>query len=118
MFFWAWILPHGIPELTAVFIAGASGLVIGRGLWVPGRRSRKAALVHEAKRAVRLVLGTMPILVLAGVIEGTISQMHAPIMPYELKLAFAVVVGIAVYAYLLFAGRRAGEAVDPDAESA
>lgn len=106
LFFWAWILPHGIPELTAIFIAGASGLVIGRGLWVPGRRGRKEALAHEAKRAVRMVLGVMPILVLAGVIEGTISQMHAPIMPYPLKLAFALVVGVAVYAYLLFAGRR------------
>jgi uncharacterized membrane protein SpoIIM required for sporulation len=118
VFFWAWILPHGIPELTAVFIAGASGLVIGRGLWIPGRRSRKAALLYEAKRAVQLVLGTMPILVLAGLIEGTISQMHAPIMPYPLKLAFALVVGVAVYAYLLFAGRRGTANEDPDAELA
>jgi uncharacterized membrane protein SpoIIM required for sporulation len=116
LFFWGWILPHGIPELTAIFIAGGAGLVIGRGLWMPGRKSRKDALVHEAKRAVRLVLGVMPILVLAGLIEGTISQMHAPVMPYEVKLAFALVVGVAVYAYLLFAGRRAAarELADED----
>ncbi len=105
LFFWSWILPHGIPELTQVFIAGASGLVLARGLWIPGRRTRRDAVVAEAKRAVRLVVGGMPILVLAGVIEGTISQMHEPRVPYALKLVVAGVVGCAVYAYLFLAGR-------------
>jgi uncharacterized membrane protein SpoIIM required for sporulation len=105
LFFWAWILPHGIPEVTQVVIAGAAGLVLARGLLVPGRLGRKDAVVGEARRAVRLVVGGMPVLVLAGLIEGTISQMHEPVIPYPLKLAFAVVVGAAVWAYLLFAGR-------------
>jgi uncharacterized membrane protein SpoIIM required for sporulation len=47
----------------------------------------------------------MPILVLAGLIEGTVSQLHAPLLPYPLKLAFAAVVGVAVWSYLVFAGR-------------
>lgn len=105
LFFWSWILPHGIPELTQVFIAGAAGLVLARGLWIPGRRTRRDALVAEAKRAVRLVVGGMPILVLAGLVEGTISQMHEPRVPYALKLAVAALVGGAVYAYLFLAGR-------------
>jgi uncharacterized membrane protein SpoIIM required for sporulation len=105
MFFWAWILPHGIPELTVVSIAGGAGLVLARGLWLPGRRTRRAALVAEAPRAAALVLGGMPILVLAGVIEGTISQIHGPTLPYAVKLAFAVTVGFGVYYYLLAAGR-------------
>jgi uncharacterized membrane protein SpoIIM required for sporulation len=105
LFFWAWILPHGIPELTEVCIAGGAGLMIGRALWLPGRRSRRDALVAESKRAAGLVLGGMPILVLAGVIEGTISQMHEPLMPYAAKLVFAVSVGLGLYAYLLGAGR-------------
>jgi len=107
LFFWSWILPHGIPEITQIIIAGAAGLVLARGLLLPRRQSRKDALVAEARRAVRLVVGGMPILILAGMIEGTISQMHEPVMPYPLKLAFAVVVGLAVWAYLLFAGRGA-----------
>jgi uncharacterized membrane protein SpoIIM required for sporulation len=105
LFFWSWILPHGIPELTEIFIAGAAGLILGRALLLPGQRTRRAALVVEARRAVRLVVGGMPILILAGFIEGTISQMHEPRVPYALKLVVAAVVGAAVYAYLLLAGR-------------
>lgn len=105
LFFWAWILPHGIPELTAIVVAGAAGLILGRGIVAPGRRRIRDALTHEARRAARLVVGTMPVLVLAGLIEGTISQMHAPGMPYFAKLAFAAIVGIALYAWLLRAGK-------------
>ncbi|UJR79631.1 stage II sporulation protein M [Sandaracinus amylolyticus] len=105
LFFWAWILPHGIPELTQIVIAGAAGLVIARGVVLPGRRARGDALRAEARRAARLVIGGMPILVLAGVIEGTISQMHEPAMPYVAKLVFAAVVGIALFAWLIVAGR-------------
>ena len=47
----------------------------------------------------------MPILVLAGVIEGTISQIHEPTLPYAVKLAFAALVATALYYYLLRAGR-------------
>ncbi|MBX3268816.1 MAG: stage II sporulation protein M [Sandaracinaceae bacterium] len=108
LFFWAWILPHGIPELTSIFVAGAAGLLLARGLLAPGRRRRRDALVAEAKRAARLVVGVMPVLVVAGLIEGTISQMHEPMMPYWLKLAFALLVGVGLFAWLLLAGRRRG----------
>ena len=109
LFFWAWILPHGIPELTEIAIAGGAGLVIARGLWLPGRRPRREALIAEARRAAALVLGGMPILVLAGLIEGTISQIHQPTLPYAAKLAFAAIVGCGVYYYLLRAGREPDE---------
>jgi uncharacterized membrane protein SpoIIM required for sporulation len=105
-FFWAWILPHGIPELTVVSIAGGAGLIIARGLWLPGRRRRREALLAEAPRAAALVLGGMPILVLAGLIEGTVSQIHEPTLPYAAKLAFAALVAAGVYYYLLTAGRE------------
>jgi uncharacterized membrane protein SpoIIM required for sporulation len=105
LFFWAWILPHGIPELTQIAIAGAAGLVLARGMVLPGRRTRREALEKEARRAARMVVGGMPILVLAGVIEGTISQVHEPAMPYVAKLVFAGIVGVGLWAWLLLAGR-------------
>ena len=105
--FWAWILPHGIPEITEIIIAGGAGLILARGLVKPGRLRRRDALVKEARLASKLIVGGMPILILAGLIEGTISQMHEPAMPYVAKLAFAIIVGAGVYAYLFFAGRRA-----------
>jgi uncharacterized membrane protein SpoIIM required for sporulation len=112
LFFWAWILPHGIPELTSIFVAGAAGLVIARGLVRPGRRRRRDALVIEARKAVRLLLGVMPVLVGAGLIEGTISQLHDPIIPSLVKIVFALAIGAALYAWLAFAGRRP-DPIDP-----
>ncbi|MCB9593472.1 MAG: stage II sporulation protein M [Sandaracinaceae bacterium] len=109
LFFWAWILPHGIPELTSIFVAGGAGLLLARGLLMPGRRRRRDALVAEAKQAARLVVGVMPVLVLAGLIEGTISQIHEPTIPYWAKLAFALLVGTGLYAWLLLAGRKPAE---------
>ncbi len=100
LFFWAWILPHGVVELSVVMIAGASGLVLARGLWLPGDLPRHTALAKEAKTAVGLVLGGMPMLVVAGLVEGTLSQMHAPRVPYWVKLAFAAGLLLAMVAYL------------------
>ena len=114
LFFWAWILPHGIPEITEIIIAGGAGLVLARGLLMPGRLRRRDALVKEARIAARLIVGGMPILILAGLIEGTISQMHQPAVPYLAKLVFAVLIGAGVYAYLLLAGRRAVPDDEPD----
>ena len=100
LFFWAWILPHGVVELSVVVIAGAAGLLLARGLWRQGLHTRRAALVIEARSAVRLIAGGMPLLVIAGLVEGTISQLHAPIMPYWVKLTFAGVLFSALLIYL------------------
>lgn len=105
--FWAWILPHGIPEITAICISGAAGLVIARGMLAPGGLPRRVALRRQAMVAVKLELGTILLFVLAGVIEATISQIHPPKIHAYTKLAFAIVVGVAVYAYLLSAWLRA-----------
>jgi uncharacterized membrane protein SpoIIM required for sporulation len=98
--FWAWILPHGIPELTAICIGGAAGLMLARGLASPGRQSRGESLRREARGAVSLLLGTMALFVLAGMIEGTISQIHPPHLSVAFKISFALTVGSVVYAYL------------------
>lgn len=106
LFFWAWILPHGVVELSVVRIAGAAGFVLARGLWLPGELTRQVALTREARTAVRLILGGMPMLVVAGLVEGTISQMHAPNVPYWVKLTFAGGLFLAMLAYLQRPMRR------------
>ncbi|HYH97090.1 stage II sporulation protein M [Hyalangium sp.] len=98
--FWAWILPHGIPEITAICIAGAAGLVIARGLAAPKGLPRGLALRQEAVTAVKLLFGTLALFVLAGFIEGTVSQIHPPRLSAAFKISFALVVGAGVYAYL------------------
>lgn len=99
-FFWAWVLPHGVLELTVVIIAGAAGFMLARGLWFPGRVSRQAALLAESRKAIPLVLGGMPMLVVAGAVEGTLSQWHAPTLPYWSKLAFACLIALSTFGYL------------------
>jgi len=101
--FCAWILPHGIPEITAICIAGGAGLLLARGQAAPRGLRRGAAIRKEAVTAVKLLLGTTALFVLAGCIEGTISQIHPPRLSVVFKISFALLVGAGVYAYLLSA---------------
>jgi uncharacterized membrane protein SpoIIM required for sporulation len=99
---------HGVIELSCIFIAGGAGLLIGSALIMPGDLSRADALKTRGKDAIRLMMGVAVLLVLAGVIEGFISP--APIDP-RIKFSIAAITGIALYAYLLLAGREeTGEA--------
>ncbi|MDQ2855360.1 MAG: stage II sporulation protein M [Acidobacteriota bacterium] len=93
---------HGVVELSCVFIAGGGGLLIGCAMLMPGDLSRSDALKARGMEAVRLALGCAPLLVIAGIIEGFISP--APINP-AIKFSIAALTGIALYSYLLLAGR-------------
>jgi uncharacterized membrane protein SpoIIM required for sporulation/uncharacterized RDD family membrane protein YckC len=99
---WTFVLPHGVIELTAICIAGGAGLWLGSALLLPGRRTRRDALVERAREAISLLAGTVMLLVVAGVIEGFISP--API-GRAVKLAFAAVFAVLLGLYLLVAGR-------------
>lgn len=105
LFFWAWILPHGGLELSAVFIAGGAGFVLGRAVLAPGRRTRLDALREEGRDAVRLILGLVPVLIAAGLTEGTLSQWHAPFVPPGVKLAYAAVTTALLWLWLTRSGR-------------
>ena len=70
LWFWSLILPHGFLELTAIFLSGACGLMIGRGLLIPGQRTRRDSLVIAAKEAAVLLPGIVVMLVISGLIEG------------------------------------------------
>ncbi|HYO54721.1 stage II sporulation protein M [Archangium sp.] len=114
--FWAWILPHGIPEITAICIAGAAGFVIARGQVAPRGLPRGLALRQEAVRAVKLLFGTLVLFVLAGFIEGTISQIHPPKLSVAFKVSFALTVGVGVYAYLCSDWMRGARKPDAGAD--
>jgi uncharacterized membrane protein SpoIIM required for sporulation len=95
--FWPGVLPHGIAELTAIFICGAAGLMLGLALLLPGKRTRREALRVEGGDAIRLVLGSVPLFVFAGIIEGMFSHLA---IPAPLRLAFAFLNGVLWYLYL------------------
>ncbi len=89
-------------ELTCIVIAGSAGLMLGHALLRPGLQLRREALARAARRAVELVVGTAPVLVIAGLIEGFISPSELPIVA---KLAIGPLAGVALYSLLLTVGR-------------
>ena len=98
----AFVIGHGVIELSCIFIAGGGGLLIGSALLMPGDLSRGDALKSRGLDAIRLIVGCVPLLVLAGIIEGFISP--APINP-AIKISIGAITGVALYSYLLLAGR-------------
>lgn len=96
--FWAYIVPHGMIELTAIFIAGGAGLLMGYKLFVPGELSRGFQLKHQAKRSVQLLLGTIPLFIIAGIIEGFITPATISL---EAKYVFAFVTVIGLIFYMI-----------------
>jgi uncharacterized membrane protein SpoIIM required for sporulation len=103
-FFVAWVGPHGALEIPAIVFAGAAGLLAGNALWMPGERGRTAALREAFPAVFRILSACAVLLVCAGLIEGSFSQMSARSVPYAVKIAVAAALFAAMLAWLF--GRR------------
>ncbi|QNP29587.1 stage II sporulation protein M [Cylindrospermopsis curvispora] len=93
--FWAFVLPHGALELPAIFFAGGAGLLLGRGILFPGKYLRLEAIKYYSSLAAQLVFGIVPLLIIAGIIEGFFSP--NPIIPDPVKY----LVGLAIFILLV-----------------
>ena len=102
--FWGLIVPHGLLELTAVFVAGAVGLRLGWTLIDPGDRPRGEALTEEGRRAISVVLGLVVVFSVAGAIEGFVTGSG---LPTWARVGIGVVVEVAFLTYLFVRGRAA-----------
>ncbi|MGH9433000.1 MAG: stage II sporulation protein M [Terriglobia bacterium] len=71
--FWSFVAPHGALELPSIFIAGGAGFLVARGMLFPGPLPRQEAIVFYGAQGVRLVVGIIPLLVIAGVMEAFVS---------------------------------------------
>ena len=65
---------HGTLELSAIVVAGAAGLAMGNGWLFPGTYSRIVSFQRGAKRGMKIVVGTVPLFILAGFIESFITR--------------------------------------------
>jgi len=81
--FWAFVFPHGSLELPAIFLAGGAGLLIGKAMIFPGQYKRIDALKQNSAKAAQLLFGIIPMLIIAGTIEGFFSP--SPIIPSPIK---------------------------------
>jgi uncharacterized membrane protein SpoIIM required for sporulation len=100
---WTFVIGHGVIELSVIMMAGGAGLMLAWAMIHPGLLRRLDALKVAANRAVRLVIGCVPLLMIAGTIEGFISP--AENIAWPVKWAVGLVSGVALYSYLLLAGR-------------
>lgn len=105
---WAWILPHGVPELTAIVLCGAAGLSLARGLLFPGTTTRRESLVARGRDAALLVVGAVLLLAVAGFVEGVLRQ---TIVHPVARAVLALGMGVAVAGWL--AGARSAGSPAP-----
>lgn len=93
---WTFVAAHGVLELPAIFIAGGAGLEIARGMLFPGVLPRRESLARAGGRGAQLLLGTVPMLLVAGGIEGFISPSQIP-APLKFLLAGALFLSLVAY---------------------
>lgn len=105
--FLALIAPHGLLELTCIFVAGGAGLRLFWTMLVPGPRSRGTALAQEGRVLITVAVGLTAALAVAGLIEGFVTP--API-PWVLKCGIGVLALAVLWAYTLVLGGRAAQA--------
>jgi len=87
----AFVLGHGVLELTAIFISAGAGFRLAKAMIAPGDRTRKDALVLEGRIAARMIGAVVTLLAIAGTIEGLLSaSAAAPIWKYGVSAATAV----------------------------
>lgn len=100
---WAGLLPHGICELSATFICGGAGLLTGWALIAPGRYSRKDALVKNGIDACKMMVGTIPLWIIAGILEGNVSHSS---LPHWAKFGLAGIQAAALIFYIYGSRQR------------
>ncbi|HET8614886.1 MAG TPA: stage II sporulation protein M [Actinomycetales bacterium] len=112
--FFGLILPHGILELTAVFVAAGTGLRLFWAWVDPGPRPRLRALAEEGRAAAAVVIGLVVVLAVSGVIEAFVTPSG---LPTWARIAIGVIAEALFLAYVVVLGRRAvlsGETGDVD----
>ncbi|ABM06925.1 stage II sporulation protein M [Paenarthrobacter aurescens] len=116
--FFSYILPHGLMELTAVFIACAAGLKIFWAMVRPGPRTRLQAVADEGRSLITIALGLVLVLLISGIVEGFVTPSPLPVWA---KIAIGALVLAGYWVYTLVLGRsavRAGVTGDMDANDA
>jgi len=102
--FFSLIIPHGLLELSAVFVAAGAGLRLFWTMLVPGARTRGAALAEEGRATFAVAIGLAIALLASGLIEGFVTPST---MPWWIKIVIGIIACTAFWAYIFVAGRAA-----------
>lgn len=98
LLFWSLILPHGILEIFGIFVCGGAGFIIGYSIINPGKYSRVDSAIIKTKLALKLVLGTIPLTIVAGIIEGYFTPSSVdPVI----KIIFSILTFVFLISYIV-----------------
>lgn len=117
--FFGLILPHGLLELTAVFVAAGVGLRLFWSWVEPGPRTRMASLAAAGRTTVGVAMGLVVVLLVSGVLEAFVTPSG---LPTWARITIGVLAEVAFFAYVFVVGRRAaargvtGDVDDADRE--
>ncbi len=98
------LLPHGLLELTAVFLAGASAMRLGWSVISPGDRPRGQVLAEQGRAVVSVAMGSVAVLLVAGAIEALVTP--SP-LPSWLRIGIGIIAETGFLTYIMHFGRRA-----------
>ncbi|MBI1269392.1 hypothetical protein GC174_03070 [bacterium] len=104
------VAAHGVIELNCIFISGGAGLMMGAALLFPGQYKRVDMFKIAAKKAAGLFAGTVPLLLIAGCIEGFISPRTDidPWVKYAVSLSTLILLALYIFAPRKFSGNTDG----------
>ncbi|HEY9264768.1 MAG TPA: stage II sporulation protein M [Mycobacterium sp.] len=101
------ITPHGLIELTAVFLAAGAGMRLGWSVIAPGDRPRGQVLAEQGRAVIAVAVGLVAVLAAAGLIEGFVTPSPLPTFA---RIAIGVAAEIAFLGYVFHFGRKAAHA--------
>ncbi len=96
---------HGTLEIWAIIVSGAAGLTLGNGWLFPGTYSRAASFRRAARRGVKIVIGTVPIFILAGFIEGFVTR-HTDLPDFVRLSIIALSLAFILYYYIYLPNKK------------
>jgi uncharacterized membrane protein SpoIIM required for sporulation len=96
------LAPHGLLELTAVFLAGAVGMRLGWMVIAPGDRPRGQVLAEQGRAVVAVAVGLVVVLAVSGLLEAMVTP--SP-LPTWLRIGIGVLAEAAFLAYVVHFGR-------------
>jgi uncharacterized membrane protein SpoIIM required for sporulation len=101
------LIPHGLLELTAVFLAGAVGMRLGWSVIAPGNRPRGQVLAAQGRAVVAVAVGLVVVLLVSGLIEGLVTPSS---LPTVVRIGIGVAAETTFLSYIVYFGRRAARA--------
>ncbi|CQD05298.1 stage II sporulation protein M [Mycobacterium europaeum] len=101
------LAPHGLLELTAVFLAGGAGMRLGWSVIAPGDRPRGQVLAEQGRAVVSVAIGLVAVLLVSGLIEALVTP--SP-LPTFVRVGIGIIAEAAFLSYIVYFGRRAAKA--------